>query len=534
MSENSSQHPVRVLFVDDDTAFLELIAEVFTELGRGAWRIATAPGATPALERLRAEPFDLVVLDVQMPETTGLELLPLINREFPELQKAFMTSLSDAESRIEGLSGGAELFLEKPAGLDGMRSIFATLDELVRWKRKQGARGMSPEVGLKEIVKLECLAGNSRIVEVQGEKERGTIFIEGGRIVHARADFRKGQTAFSHLLCLTHPEYLLKSFQEPSDRTIDRQWEFLLMEAAQLREQRVAAESARERSGHTEPLAKTETRAPAPVAPPPESGEAGSLKLKPTREPVPRPETINHVADIYSAASAQMRPSAARPTRSPVALPTTPDGHAIGIEEFLLATTGREVLHEFKVARVEDRLDLLAGLRHDADVISRELPLGGCERFDARAARTRLLVRFDEDRNAMVRSTLATGEPRAAEAAGRPAVTDWFPTIDPPPGTRALVMGEPAGGVAARSFSADFAEAVLERAWPACGGLFKRLHDRRLPAWKFSLLFEHLLLTGVHRTDGRVMVAFLDRDAAATGSTGLDACFDAFRTLPAD
>jgi hypothetical protein len=94
----------------------------------------------------------------------------------------------------------------------------------------------------------------------------GRIYIEDGRIVHADAGEMKGEPAFQKLLSLPGGSFQLQHFEPPAERTIEGQWEFLLMEAARVRDETAsvtpapdpAAESAVEPTPDLEPLAASE------------------------------------------------------------------------------------------------------------------------------------------------------------------------------------------------------------------------------------------------------------------------------------
>ena len=220
-----------MLFVDDSMAFLELFGDLCAEFSNQTWKIHKATSADAALARLREQAVDLVLLDITMPLLDGLQLLGIINRRYPGLKIAVMTGSATEAKRADALANGAELFLEKPLTADGMRSVFNVLHDLVSWNR-EGFTGALRQVGLQEVIQVECNGRHSSILEIRNPEMRGQIYIEAGAVTHAAVGELTGELAFQRLLSLRGGEFELKPFKAPPQRTINIRWEFLLMDAA--------------------------------------------------------------------------------------------------------------------------------------------------------------------------------------------------------------------------------------------------------------------------------------------------------------
>lgn len=223
--------------MDDEKHFLETIRTLFAGWSKNTWRIEVAASADRALEILKARPFDLVVVDVNMPVVDGVQFLTILTRRYPDLKKAALTSLATEEKRAACLANGAELFIEKPRSPDGLKSVFAMLEELVTWRPQTGFQGMLRRVNLQDVIQMECLGRNSSILEINDRKASGRIYIEDGRIIHAAAGGMTGEAAFQKLLSLAAGAFQIQPFASPPVRSIEGQWEFLLMEAARVRDE---------------------------------------------------------------------------------------------------------------------------------------------------------------------------------------------------------------------------------------------------------------------------------------------------------
>jgi CheY-like chemotaxis protein len=167
----------------------------------------------------------------------GEQFLRILARRYPDLKKAAITGYATEERRAACLASGAELFIEKPRTAEGLKSIFVMLDELVTWKQQPGFQGMLRRVGLPDVIQMECLGRNSSILEVQNRQLSGRIYIEDGWIIHAVAGEATGEAAFQKLLSLAGGGFQLQPFEPPQQRTIEGQWEFLLMEAARVHDE---------------------------------------------------------------------------------------------------------------------------------------------------------------------------------------------------------------------------------------------------------------------------------------------------------
>ncbi|MGK9477126.1 sigma-54-dependent transcriptional regulator [Melioribacter sp. OK-6-Me] len=101
-----------ILLVDDEEQFLY---SVETSLNSdGINNIRLQHDSTKVLDMLEKDKFSLIVLDVNMPGISGLELLPKIKDQFPEIPVIILTALNDVESAVESIKLGAYNYILKP------------------------------------------------------------------------------------------------------------------------------------------------------------------------------------------------------------------------------------------------------------------------------------------------------------------------------------------------------------------------------------------------------------------------------------
>ena len=227
----------RLLLVDDSMAFLETASELFNHLARGAWELQTVCGADQALNLIQQGQFELAVLDIHMPMLDGLQLLAMLRRRHPEIKLVVLTAIANETLRAQCLAAGAELFLEKPIARDGFNFVFNVLNDLLTWRHPEGFSGTLQQVGLADIIQIECLRRSSCILQIQTAQPEGEIYIESGAIVHAVAGMLSGEKALQHLLSLQDGQFHSYPYRRPSQRTVQGSWEMLLMESARIRDE---------------------------------------------------------------------------------------------------------------------------------------------------------------------------------------------------------------------------------------------------------------------------------------------------------
>ena len=258
----TNQSRRQILFLDDEPDFLQLAKETFGMLSTGTWEIHLANTAQVALDLLKRQSVDLAVVDMNMPLLDGIQFLNLLGKRYPNLKKVTLTAFATEEKRSQCLANGAELVIEKPRTPDGFKSVFAMLDDLVSWTPQQGFQGMLRRVGLQDVIQMECLGRNSSVLEVRYEQIHGRIFIEDGSIIHAYGDGLSGEPALQRLLALPGGSFELMPFAAPPKRSIEGQWESLLMEAARVRDEGAAEAAPKENKDGKGP---TSTMPPARV-----------------------------------------------------------------------------------------------------------------------------------------------------------------------------------------------------------------------------------------------------------------------------
>jgi two-component system OmpR family response regulator len=122
---------MRILYVEDDREAQAFVAEVLQEAGI---EVDVADDGRSGLEKAMASDYDVVVLDVMLPEMSGFEIIERMRSGRVETPVLFLTALSEVPHRIEGLNLGADDYLGKPFAF---AELLARIHAIVR--RRGGA-----------------------------------------------------------------------------------------------------------------------------------------------------------------------------------------------------------------------------------------------------------------------------------------------------------------------------------------------------------------------------------------------------------
>jgi DNA-binding NtrC family response regulator len=116
-----------ILVVDDEEALRTVLG---SELESSGYEVSTAADGDEAISVIQNKKFDLVLLDIKMPNVDGFEVLKFIKKNFPKLKVIMLTGFADLKNAIESKKNGAEDFVSKPYDLvDLLTTIERVLSE---------------------------------------------------------------------------------------------------------------------------------------------------------------------------------------------------------------------------------------------------------------------------------------------------------------------------------------------------------------------------------------------------------------------
>jgi two-component system response regulator HydG len=214
------ERPARVLVVDDEPTLLRALETLLRKKG---YDVVALESPIAATQQLALEDFDVALLDIKMPQLSGLELLSAVKHRRPEVEVIMMTGHATVETALAAVRAGAYDYLTKPfedvelvarsvAKAIERKSLFDRNRELENRLRQQ--EGGPPEgmvgtsAGMREVVRMvEAVAYSAATVLVTGESGTGKELV--ARALHARSP-RKSHP-FVALNCGALTETLLES-----------------------------------------------------------------------------------------------------------------------------------------------------------------------------------------------------------------------------------------------------------------------------------------------------------------------------------
>jgi DNA-binding response OmpR family regulator len=114
----------RALVVDDDPAVREFLTAF---LEQQDFEVRTAQDGRTALAVFHAEPFDLILVDFQMPDMTGLEMVNEVRQTDPHIPVALITGMAPAIDPAAAVQAGISRIFPKPVSLDELSAWIHSL-----------------------------------------------------------------------------------------------------------------------------------------------------------------------------------------------------------------------------------------------------------------------------------------------------------------------------------------------------------------------------------------------------------------------
>ncbi|HUV31013.1 MAG TPA: response regulator [Acidobacteriota bacterium] len=145
----SQERTFRILVVDDEEIVLSLVTDALEDEG---WEVVTASNADEALRQMCGGPFDLILSDIRMPGTDGIELVRRVREQAPDIAVLFMTGYANLSSAKEAIKQGAIDYIMKPFELMEIRQAVHSAVQ-----KKLEAEERSPDHQLKGLSDLNYM-----------------------------------------------------------------------------------------------------------------------------------------------------------------------------------------------------------------------------------------------------------------------------------------------------------------------------------------------------------------------------------------
>jgi DNA-binding NtrC family response regulator len=208
-----------MLIVEDNADLCQTLAEIFRKNGH---KVHTALSGNEAQRLLKAELIDLVLLDLRLPDMSGIKVLEFVKEVDPDIMVIMITAVAnDPRPAVEAMKAGAYDYLTKPFELDEVKLVVAKALETASLKRelsrlKHQQHGKFPD---------EELFGNSQVmqevrklIKIVSETPRTSVLVQGesgtGKELVASSIHKwsgRADKPFVAINCSAIPENLLES-----------------------------------------------------------------------------------------------------------------------------------------------------------------------------------------------------------------------------------------------------------------------------------------------------------------------------------
>jgi len=122
----------RILILDDDQAVLNCFQTLLAQAGR--YQVEVLADSTRAVETIATGRFDLILLDMDMPVVSGMEVLRYVRKQHPGIAVVVITGVEDVELAVESMKLGAFDYLCKPVMNE---RLIACLDRALEGSRRR-------------------------------------------------------------------------------------------------------------------------------------------------------------------------------------------------------------------------------------------------------------------------------------------------------------------------------------------------------------------------------------------------------------
>lgn len=206
----------KILIAEDEEITLRNIIETLEDEG---FNVQGANDGSLALERMKADNFDVLITDIKMPNLGGMDLLEEVKNKFPETEVVIITGFGSIGSAIEAMKKGASDYITKPFNLDELTLKIKKIHEQKTLKKDNVA--LRTFLGMKKNVSIIGKSrGMKRILDtIEGVRESDVnMFITGetgvgknliAKIIHFSSTRR--DRPFLSINCATLTEELLAS-----------------------------------------------------------------------------------------------------------------------------------------------------------------------------------------------------------------------------------------------------------------------------------------------------------------------------------
>ncbi|WP_034918471.1 sigma-54-dependent transcriptional regulator [Gillisia sp. CAL575] len=150
---------VSILIVEDDVAFATMLKTFFEKRG---YKVDTSFSAAEAFKKMKSSPFEVILTDVRLPDSDGLEVLFEVKSNYPTAQVIVMTNYAEINMAVKAMKNGAFDYVSKPFRPE---AILQTIENALNQKNLNGTMSSPEEVLPKKKRKIKVAESSSEFVK---------------------------------------------------------------------------------------------------------------------------------------------------------------------------------------------------------------------------------------------------------------------------------------------------------------------------------------------------------------------------------
>lgn len=248
-SPDSRNGQGRILVLEPDDALRETIVQALTEAAGGS-DVEVVGSVAEAQALVSSNRPDLFVLDMDSAHDLNEDFLLDLRTSHPDARAIILTGVHLMAQRAQAADIGAIHFLEKPFPHADFVDLVQALLRAGGQKGQERFQGTLSDLHLSDIIQLKCMSGATSALEFTGPNEgKARVYFENGQVRHAVSPGKKGIDAFNEIVSWKGGKISEVHEAAAPLRTIDLDWQFLLMEAVRKMDEQSSRAKAQESSG---------------------------------------------------------------------------------------------------------------------------------------------------------------------------------------------------------------------------------------------------------------------------------------------
>ncbi|MFB0508350.1 MAG: sigma-54-dependent transcriptional regulator [Thermodesulfobacteriota bacterium] len=207
-----------ILVVDDDEVMRQTLSDVLKKKG---YAVSTAETGGQTISSIKEQLFDLVLLDIRLPDMDGLDVLKGIKEIESDLMVIVMTAYSDVQTAVMAMKSGAYDYIDKPFELEELKILIQKALETQNLKneiRQLRRQGKEKHQGIEIYGNSPLIKNVMELIEMISQTPRTSVLIQGesgtGKELAANAIHNRSKRANKSLMkinCSAIPENLLET-----------------------------------------------------------------------------------------------------------------------------------------------------------------------------------------------------------------------------------------------------------------------------------------------------------------------------------